>query len=94
MVDGNLFPDYPTADTVCPHCENKIEACTNMQAAGGGPKPGDLTLCAYCAAALIFTDGLGVRPATPDDLADLDDESRASLVKAAVVSAEFRKRKR
>lgn len=93
MVDDNLFPDYRMADTACPRCGNRLEACTNAEAAGGGPGPGDLTLCAYCSAALVFTEDLDVRPATAADLAKLDEEGRATLAKAAAAAADFRRRR-
>lgn len=55
--------------TICPACSMGLDAATN---AGGdrAPRAGDLTVCGYCAEALVFEEGLGVRIVTDADLAD------------------------
>jgi hypothetical protein len=43
------------------------------------PRPGDLTICAYCRGVLRYTDGLGVRPVSDDELVELSDLTQAKI---------------
>ena len=57
--------------TLCPACGNQLDACFGIQH-NETPKPGDLTICAYCAEPLVFTRDLSQRCATPELRAKLD----------------------
>jgi hypothetical protein len=61
----------------CPFCDHKFDA-----ASGEGteaPKPGDLTICLYCASPLRFTDDLTVRAMTRAEIAELPPQNQAEL---------------
>lgn len=51
---------HDTMPNRCPTCEHVLEAATGITT-DDAPKPGDVTLCIYCAAILVFTDDLRVR---------------------------------
>jgi hypothetical protein len=57
--------------TPCPGCGNQLDTCFGVEN-DKNPKPGDLTICAYCAEPLVFTRDLTVRCATPELRAKLD----------------------
>jgi hypothetical protein len=43
------------------------------------PRPGDLTVCMYCAAINSFNDDMTVRPTTDEELAALDPRDRRTM---------------
>jgi hypothetical protein len=43
----------------CPVCETKLNAATAVDAADVLPETGDITVCFYCAAVLVFAPDLG-----------------------------------
>ena len=45
---------------LCPVCESKLDAATATDGDDVLPKSGDITVCFYCAAVLVFTDDLGI----------------------------------
>ncbi len=58
----------------CPNCGDALNCAQEADALPSRPpQPGDITICAYCAAVLIFTD-TALRLASVDDLADLPTE--------------------
>jgi hypothetical protein len=57
--------------TLCPACGNQLDACFGVEH-DEIPKPGDLTICAYCAEPLVFTRDLRLRCVTPEPRAELD----------------------
>lgn len=46
----------------CPRCAQVLDALDGHSAA---PRPGDVTLCAYCGAVLVFAEGMALRLMTP-----------------------------
>jgi hypothetical protein len=74
--------------TPCPGCGKQLDACFGVEH-DQEPKPGDLTICAYCAKPLVFNQDLTVRCASPELLSKLDpalvarfDSARAIVVRA------------
>jgi hypothetical protein len=68
--------DYHVPETPCPACGRTLDGALAMAHDGGGPKPGDVTVCIDCESLLEFTDGPGLRRL---DLASLDDRTKAEL---------------
>lgn len=56
-------------DNVCPHCGEAFDCASSMGGADSDavPKPGDLSLCAYCLRVNKFADDLTLIRATPAD---------------------------
>lgn len=54
-------------EATCPTCGMKTTAATDMEG-NAKPRAGDLSVCAYCATALVFTDGLKLRKMTDHDM--------------------------
>ena len=55
-----------TPDAKCPGCFAETGYATSVEGAFE-PRPGDLTICAECHAALAFDDNMRLRTATPDE---------------------------
>lgn len=82
----------------CPWCGALLDCATPLQP-GSAPKPGDFTLCIYCATALRFTDDLSVRRLLPEDSTDFEQvragvEKAQRLLKERHKDCSFPKRKR
>jgi predicted amidophosphoribosyltransferase len=73
-VSYDLGTTHDQLPTPCPCCGAKLDAATGGRLA---PRPGDVTICAYCAAPLVFTEG-GLRAPT-------DAERERMLVDQTVV---------
>lgn len=54
-------------DTQCPHCLHKIDGATNIDDESLLPKPGDFTVCLYCAAVAIVGEDRQLRKMTKDE---------------------------
>lgn len=70
----------------CPECKAPINAATSIES-GDTPRPGDLSLCTACGAALTFfvtptEHELHVRRLTPEEWRGLPLNTRADLVQA------------
>lgn len=62
----------------CPACRTRLDAATAISrgaAPAKKPRPGDLTICAYCSAVLVFT-AAGFRFAAETDLDGIRPELR------------------
>ncbi len=46
-------------ESACPKCNAKLDGATHVYGEGG-PEPGDLSVCMYCSAALVF-DGVPLK---------------------------------
>jgi hypothetical protein len=64
-------------DPTCPSCGTKLDAATSLECST--PEPGDLTVCAECGAICTFTEVLGCRLLTEEDLSALPTEVREQL---------------
>lgn len=56
----------PTPPCRCPNCGRELDAATNFR--GAVPRPGDLSLCCYCATLLEFGADLHLTPKDIDTL--------------------------
>src|SRR6185312_1352144 len=63
----------------CPNCRAMFDAATSVDAEPQIPHPGALSVCASCAAILVFTENLYLREAAPDEIPPPSTESRAML---------------
>ena len=54
----------------CPECGKQIECNSNL-IGQGSPNPGDIALCGYCGACLVFDHDLSRRQAIESDLSSL-----------------------
>jgi len=62
------------SNTICPECYIDI----NCSFGFGLPKPGDLTICAYCQSVLKFTDTMSLEMYKTFD--QLDEEEKQTLL--------------
>lgn len=65
-------------ETACPGCGVGINASTDPDG-DELPSPGDLSICAYCTAFLVFEEGPALRLLTLEEIAELPDENRIEL---------------
>lgn len=64
----------------CPACNKTLDAIFTPN--GERPLPGDLSVCGHCRTFLRFTPGLMLSELTQEEIAQLDCDTRASLVRA------------
>lgn len=57
---------FDTPGLVCPVCHTELDAATNVED-DQAPKPGDVTICVYCATVMEFTEG-GLRIMSQEEL--------------------------
>jgi hypothetical protein len=75
--EGEAISDRRVAAAPCPVCGRILDA-----ACGPGPeRPGDLTLCLYCRAVLVFTDTRGLQLLTNAAWAALDLNTRREVTR-------------
>ena len=63
--------------TPCSCCKEPLDAGEGYE--GQTPSVGDLSVCVYCGAFHVFTEGLGLRPLPEAELAGLPPEIRQQL---------------
>jgi hypothetical protein len=63
--------------TPCSGCKESLDAGDGYD--GEVPSEGDLSVCAYCGAFHVFTEGLGLRALPEAELAALPPEIRQQL---------------
>lgn len=66
---------YRTPLTVCWHCDRPLDAASPPGEDEGKPVPGAVSLCMYCGAVAIFAEELALRPATKEELEDMEKDS-------------------
>lgn len=64
---------------VCPNCDKHLDRSTGA-GHGQAPKPGDLSICYYCAVLSVFTDELGLRRVTLEEWVDLPPRERTLVL--------------
>ena len=62
----------------CPTCDYAMDRATAVKG-DGIPTPGAITVCIECAEFLCFTDTMGIRKLTGEELDQLRDETLASM---------------
>lgn len=71
----------------CPNCRTVVDGATAVDGSEAFPSPGDVTVCVYCAAVLIFT-ATGLRLPTFAELEKLAENW--DLVRAVHIATLFR----
>lgn len=66
MSQDETTPEHDVTPNRCPNCTHILEEATGVTT-DDAPKPGDVTLCIYCAAVLVFTDDMMVRLPTEEE---------------------------
>jgi len=56
----------------CPYCGRDFNSAISIE--GHSPKPGDISVCLYCAGILVFTETLGYRKMEDGELENLPEE--------------------
>lgn len=64
---------FDTPENACPHCGVELNAASLVHG-GGGPRPGDATICYRCAVVMVFDDNLNLRPLTPREQEKADND--------------------
>lgn len=84
--EGKRVPSAP-----CPTCGKKLDAATCMSS-DAQPRPGDYTVCLYCANVLRFRDGMKLAVLSLEDAEDLarDREFARKIFKAQRLIAQFK----
>jgi hypothetical protein len=67
----------------CPRCTSPLDGFVSMTDPGAVPKPGSLSICAYCRLGLVF-EKRSLRGMTIEEFEALDDETRIDLLRAGV----------
>ncbi len=62
----------------CPGCLRRADGATNARS-GGSPKPGDISVCAYCSTPCTFNDDLTLRALHADEYDALPDRVRMQV---------------
>ena len=78
-----------TPECVCPYCAHKIDAASCLFDEPAVPKPGGISVCFYCGAAVVFTDGLMLRKPVLKDLDGLSFQSMVELVNIQIKIREY-----
>lgn len=68
------------ADRCCPSCGADLP-CSTAVDGEAQPSPGDVSVCMYCCAPLVFTEGLGLRLLAVDEVRGLPRETRSLLAR-------------
>jgi hypothetical protein len=79
---------YKVEPVTCPRCLMRMDGLTHIGPGMALPDPGDVTLCAYCEALLVYTDDGTVRLATEDEQVEMAMDSRVRTMR--VLAAEIR----
>lgn len=53
-----------TPESRCPHCNHSVDAATSVEEARK-PKPGDITVCAYCGWICVFDSQIHLKNLGP-----------------------------
>lgn len=67
----------------CLGCKATVDGWTGIGRTR--PKPGDVTLCAYCGTAMFYTDKLGLRTPTEEEEAMLQAHPKFGYMQAVVL---------
>ena len=78
----------PTRDLACPGCEAPLTGAAHPDS-DEQPRPGDLSICIYCAELLQFTDTLGLKRLSDDEIKLLPKDSQEEIL---VVMRQIKKR--
>lgn len=70
------MPDDSTRTpfTICWHCDQPLDAASELQPEGHRPTPGAISLCLYCGAVAVFGPELLLYPPTKEELEELAED--------------------
>lgn len=77
-------------DIFCPGCRHHLNAATAVADNNLQPTAGDLSVCLYCGAGLVYLAGGDVRLMTDGELQKLNDEERFLFAGAQSVGVIYR----
>lgn len=83
---SDAYPDHKLPDSVrCPACGAQLDGAL-ATSGRRAPRPGDATLCSYCASALTFDgDPIYLRFPTDDELQEYATDPRMARIRAVVM---------
>lgn len=70
----------------CPECSAVLDSATAADGSAQQPKPGDCTVCMYCATMLRFTRDLSVERLTDAEMRKFPPADREKLLKVQQVA--------
>ncbi len=73
------MPDYRVPESKCPFCFAELDRACNTDAEGG-PRPGDMSICLYCARILKFGPMTQLVLPTPEDFEELMRQSPETIL--------------
>lgn len=77
----------------CPHCQAVVSAMGHEEAVT--PRPGDLTVCAYCVEVCVVTADLGLRAPTLEELEAISqNEAQLATIQNTIAMIEDFQRRR
>lgn len=72
------------ANAKCPYCDSKIDGASDPLG-DAEPKPGDITICIYCAGLMVFDQLLIPRFPTDEEVIEARKHPEVAVVRAAVM---------
>jgi hypothetical protein len=77
----------------CPVCRHPLDRAGSTDSDEARPKPGDYSVCVYCATALVVNaDATTFLPLTVFDFACMDPETRSMLHAMMAAAREYKER--
>lgn len=73
----------------CPHCNQKIDSATHFEKRIS-PKPGDITICGYCAVILQFDHDLRLMLCPDEEIKKFSDAEAEDIAKKRNAILEYR----
>lgn len=73
------------ATTDCPTCGKPLDSSTHPEDDSKKPDVGAISICAYCGEVMRFVEGLKLVTASPKDLAKLDAEDLAFVIRTSLL---------
>lgn len=70
-----------TVENNCPNCHHKLNGAVSVEDKTIKPEPGDASVCLYCGSFLILNHDLSVRLMTIEEVAELEDDTRITLMR-------------
>ncbi len=86
MTTANIFSKLWDSEPHCPRCGKVVDAATPLGTASH-PRPGDFSICAYCATLLRFTPTLTVEGVSEMEFLALPEEDRQQLQRMRIACA-------
>jgi hypothetical protein len=73
----------------CPVCQQKLDALVDSEGEDATPKPGDLSFCLHCTAALEFDEAVLPQPLRAERLAAMTPSERSVFDGASAMVRAF-----